>query len=139
MLSSTHSFVGATAGKYIPNPIVAFFVGIFLHFVFDKIPHFWPTQKKYENLALYLDTISTISIISFLLFYPGIQNRQSIVAGAMGGAFVDLCLVLTPKLNKSGLAKWHSERQTHLKDIKFILNDLVIIAAAIIIIFWFPS
>lgn len=139
MLSSTHSFVGAAAGKYIPNPIVAFIVGILLHFVFDKVPHFWPNQKKYQGVMLILDTIASISIIAFLLFYPDIPNRPGIVGGAMGGAFVDLCLVLTPILNKSKLAKWHSERQTHLRDIKFILNDLVIIAAAIIIIFIFPS
>lgn len=137
MLSATHSFVGATAGKYIPNPFLAFFAGIVLHFVFDKVPHFWPDQDRYKGWLLFFDTFMTIIIISFFIFFPDIQNRTGVVWGAFGGAFVDLCLVLMPKLNKSGLAKWHSDRQTHLKDVKFILNDLIIIGLSIII-FWSP-
>jgi len=137
MLSSTHSFVGASAGKYIPNPILAFLVGILLHFVFDKVPHFWPKEEKYQGLMLVLDTIATILIIATLLFLPGLHNRSGIVGGAFGGAFVDLCLVLTPNLNRSKLAKWHSGRQTHLRQVKFILNDLILMAAAVVILFYF--
>ncbi len=139
MLSLTHSSVGAAAGKYIPNPVLAFLAGIFLHFVFDKIPHFWPGKANYQGVMLVLDTVATTAFIAFLILYPGIGNRYRVVGGAIGGAFVDLCLVLTPKLNRSKLAGWHSARQTHLRSFRFILNDLVIIAATMLVTFWIPA
>ncbi|RJO62029.1 hypothetical protein C4544_00815 [candidate division WS5 bacterium] len=135
MLSATHSLVGASAGKYIPSPVLALLAGIFLHFVFDKVPHFWPSQKKYENMMLFLDTIVTVSIISFFVFFPGLENRYSVAGGALGGAMVDFFLVLMPYTKKSRLSKWHSDRQTHLRSARFILNDVVIMALSIVIIF----
>lgn len=134
MLSSTHSLVGAAAGKYVPGPILALFAGILAHFIFDKVPHFWPKQKKYENMMLFLDTVLTVSIVSFFIFFPGIPNRESIVAGAIGGALVDFFLVLMPEINETKLAKWHSGGQTHFRKAVFILNDVIIISAAIVIL-----
>ncbi len=134
MLSATHSLVGAAVGKYIPSPVLAFLAGIFLHFVFDKIPHFWPIQKKYENTMLFLDTIVTVFIISFFIFFPGVENRLGMVGGALGGAAVDFFLVLMPYTNKSRLSKWHSDRQTHLRKFGFIINDIAIMVVAISVI-----
>lgn len=135
MLSATHSLVGASAGKYIPSPILAFFTGILLHFIFDKLPHFWPAQKKYEDMMLFLDTVLTVLIISFFIFFPGLENRYGIVGGALGGSLVDFFLVLMPYTKKNKLAKWHSDRQTHLRNFRFILNDIVVMALGIVIIF----
>ncbi len=137
MLTSTHSLVGASAGKYIPNPFLAFLAGVFLHFVFDKIPHFWSLNKKFEGLMLALDTVGTILII-IVLFFSHLPNKSGIVGGALGGAGVDLFLVLVPVTNKNKTARWHSARQTHLRQARFILNDLVIAVAAIIILIFFP-
>ncbi|MEK7067456.1 MAG: hypothetical protein AAB956_00480 [Patescibacteria group bacterium] len=39
MFLTIHSTLGVVIGQYAPNPIWAFFVGLFSHYIFDIIPH----------------------------------------------------------------------------------------------------
>jgi uncharacterized membrane protein YagU involved in acid resistance len=132
MLSLTHAVVGSALGEQISNPVVAFSVGVLAHFITDKIPHFWPKEKKYKRVIMAFDAIFTVGFILFCYFY--FNDRLNIAAGALGGGIVDALLVLTP-LYHTKLGQWHSNRQPHKTEIFYYLTDFIQIALALSFLF----
>jgi hypothetical protein len=126
MLSLTHASVGAVAGEFIPNPLLAFLVGIILHFIFDKIPHFWPKESSKKGLIIVLDTIFSVLFIISLFFFP-IKNQASVIAGAAGGVSVDFYFVLIMR-SQGKWAQWHTNRQHHMTNPWWLLTDVSILS-----------
>jgi len=137
MTGATHTAVGGAVGMFIPNPFLAFFAGVLSHFLIDKIPHFWPSTIKRQNLMIVVDGFLSASLLVLFFFTP-IINKESILAGAFGGMLVDLILVIAPKFikvfNKNLIRVWHEERQTHFQNFSWALVDgfMVIIALGVI-------
>jgi hypothetical protein len=124
VLSLTHASAGALAGAFITNPVVAFGAGVVIHLVMDKIPHFWPKEKIYQDKLINIDTlISTLFLIA-LFIYPE-SRSASIIAGALGGVMVDLYLVIIMK-QKGKIAEWHTKRQYHHQEPIWLLTDIAI-------------
>ena len=126
MLSLTHASVGAVAGEFIPNPFLAFLVGIILHLIFDKIPHFWPKESKKKGVIIVLDTVFSLAFIVSLFFFP-IHNQASVIAGAIGGVSVDFYFVLIMR-SKGKWAQWHTNRQHHMVNPWWLLTDASILS-----------
>ncbi|MDD5693174.1 MAG: hypothetical protein WC437_02090 [Patescibacteria group bacterium] len=126
MLATTHVLVGAGAGEVVHNPSLAFVVSIILHFLTDKIPHYWPKSQKQKNILVFVDWSIALLIIIFLLIMPT-PNKTSVIAGAIASLLVDLLLVGVPALHKTKIGLWHTNRQPHRTEFYFLLTDLVFI------------
>ena len=138
MMGVTHTAVGAAIGKYIPNPWLAFAAGIASHLVIDKIPHFWPEAKADQNKLIVIDGIFSGSLFVYLAT-TNTNNHLSVLAGAFGGAFVDLVFVILPMFVKSfynnPIRVWHEKRQYHHHDVSWIISDMMQIGIALGVFF----
>ena len=126
MLATTHVLVGAGTGEVVHEPFLVFFISIILHFLTDKIPHYWPKAQKQKNILVIVDWFIAILIIILLVVLPT-PNKASVVAGAFAGLLVDALLVGVPYLEKSALGVWHSKRQPHRAELYFIFTDLIFV------------
>jgi len=124
MMSLTHASAGALAGEFIPNPYVAFVAGVALHFVMDKIPHFWPASSRNKGILIAVDTILPALFILGLYLFPGTRDA-SVIAGALGGVSVDFYFVLVMR-TKGKMAEWHTNRQPHRTEVRWFLTDIVL-------------
>ena len=92
MLIASHSLAAGYIGEIIGNPIIAFFVGIVIHFILDAIPHYDTTDKgKFtpRQIALIIiDGLIALGIFIAIFFEKG--ANVSFVAGAFGGVFPDI-------------------------------------------------
>jgi hypothetical protein len=129
MMSLTHASAGALAGEFIPNPYLAFLAGVVIHFIMDKIPHFWPKTKKNKDIQIAIDTALSALFILGLFLYPATRSA-SMIAGAIGGVSVDLYFVLI-KRGKGKLAEWHTNRQYHHAEPIWILTDVSLFACLV--------
>ncbi|NQU83905.1 MAG: hypothetical protein HQ536_04300 [Parcubacteria group bacterium] len=122
MFLSVHTCAGAVIGRFSPNPVVAFLLGIISHFILDMIPH--GDLKIYEDyvnrkimrralaIAL-LDGIFAIYTAMFILVgYNRFGNEINIAAG-MAGAMLPDILEVFYELTKTRFLKW--SRIVHLK------------------------
>jgi len=123
MMSLTHASAGALAGEFIPNPYLAFIAGVALHFLMDKIPHFWPESSRNKGIMIAVDTILPVIFILGLYYFPGTRNT-SVIAGALGGVSVDFFFVLVMR-TKGKLAQWHTNRQPHRPELSWFLTDFI--------------
>ena len=89
------------AAKYSGNIFVGFFLAIFLHFIFDLIPHGDenlvddpknPTRKELNFIAIIatLDIIIMSLILIFLWYFGKLQADIIIALGVFGGLLPDL-------------------------------------------------
>jgi len=134
MLATTHVLVGAVAGRAVANPIASFSLAVILHFILDKIPHFWPDNKsiKIQGAILAIEWSIAILFILFLSDNPDFLYSQ--FTGAIGGFLPDVILLPTVKTK---IGKWHAIRQTHTQKIKDAIIEAVIILSSIaVLIFW---
>lgn len=92
MLIASHSLAAGYIGEIIGNPIIAFFVGIVIHFILDAIPHYDTTDKgKFtpRQIALIvIDGFIALGIFGVIFFEKGVNI--SFIAGAFGGIFPDI-------------------------------------------------
>jgi predicted membrane channel-forming protein YqfA (hemolysin III family) len=125
---------GATVGKYIPNPILAFTAGILIHFLIDKIPHYWPvSDKKLKTILLVFDYTFTIIFITSLI----VTDRWSagVFMAVVGSLIIDIILVGLRTGRESKLGVWHNTRQKHLSKPFNFLTDLIVITIGMLIVF----
>ncbi len=139
MTGVTHISVGAAVGKFIPNPLLALIAGIISHIVIDKVPHSWPQTTKYQRGMMIGESVVGILLIFALCFWTGV-NKWSIVAGAIGGASVDLFLVVIPflfikKWRDHPIRVWHENRQIHKHNEWYWLTDIAMISIALGVLF----
>ncbi len=134
MTGVTHTSVGAAIGRFIPNPFLAFIVGVMSHLVIDKIPHFWPEKKREQNIQIALDGVFSF-VLFVVLFFSPFANKSSVLACAFGGALVDLVFVILPMFWKSFMNNpvrvWHEMRQYHHHNPAWIVTDVAQIVFAL--------
>lgn len=133
MMQTSHYSSGALVGKFIPNPALAFVAGVILHFVIDKVPHFWPKDNKAKLIFTAIDYfIAVVMIALVFLFFKG--NITNMLWGFAGSAIVDILLVGTP-LHKTKLGQWHTNRQPHHVGIGYLATDILMTLACLTLIF----
>jgi hypothetical protein len=124
MLMVTHAAVTGAAGLVIVNPCLAFPAGILIHLLMDKIPHTWSMKKYTQTVFKFSDVALTVIFIS-LLFLIDTPNRAGLIWGALGGVVVDVALVGI-MAEKGKLAVWHTKRQPHKEDLRWLASDVAV-------------
>ena len=133
MMQTSHYTSGALVGKFMPNPILAFLAGIIIHLIIDKIPHWWPETKQEKSKATYIDyLISAVILFIFVYFSKG--NLTNLLWGVGGSAIIDILLVGVPFLYKSKVGRWHTGRQIHSHNIKYLWRDVVVTAVFLVLV-----
>ena len=114
MILVTHGIIGGAVGRLFPaNPLLAFFVGLISHFVFDAIPHWHYPMGAIDPKANFSKTVFTVmkrlildAFIIALDFFMGVwlamlifdkndYSNYSVFAGAVGGLFPDAIMLLS--------------------------------------------
>jgi hypothetical protein len=127
MMVLTHVVVGAAIGEEANNPLLAFILGVISHLLIDKIPHFWPkNRKKWDSYFKWIDI--TLSIIAMIIFWIIGYHSLSFWAGIAGSVSIDVIAKIAPYINYKKFAVWQEKRQPHMwgKPI-YLLNDVAII------------
>lgn len=109
MFLVVHATIGAAVGGAVPNPVSAFALNFFGHFLLDMIPHgddhLYSEYKKGNSrkMALWytgLDIMATVAVVSIVLAMGQFVALAGVIAGIFGGLlpdmFVGLCEVLKP-------------------------------------------
>ena len=92
MLIAAHSIAGGVAGDFIGNPILAFLLGIIIHFILDAIPHYDTTDNHkftFRQWALILGDALVALLIIFLIIKPPLDINSPFLWGAIGGITPD--------------------------------------------------
>jgi len=131
MLATTHVLVGAGTGEVVSNPYLAFVASVIVHFIIDKIPHFWPAKLR-DQILLNAVEWTTAFVIFMLLLTSSIPNKSSVLAGALGGVIVDIVLAGLPYFYKRKIGTWHSGRQPHKTEPVYLVTDLLFIVPLVI-------
>lgn len=122
MFITVHAATAAIIGKSIPNPFLAFLVGVLSHFILDIIPHgdsrmgkkFWGQRLKFlqekgelKFMALY-GSIDSLILAFFLMFiFKNFEfTRADNVIWAMVGGIIPDITVAIYKLKNFRLIKW---------------------------------
>ena len=93
MLFSVHATAAGAVGEYVRNPILAFLLGIIIHFILDSIPHYDTTDDgKLTPRQLAFVGIDFIIFVLLLIFVikPGFSWLSPFWWGAFGGVLPDL-------------------------------------------------
>jgi hypothetical protein len=98
MYITTHAPVGAIIGKLVPNPFLAFILGILSHYILDIIPHGdkkfinelkeWLGIKKYIAIIVADAFFLIITLLIIIKFTPD-QSYWSVTAGIIGSIIPD--------------------------------------------------
>lgn len=130
----SHAATGAAVGKFIPNPFLAFVAGILIHFIIDKIPHFWPESKKGKTIFVVLDYAVTYAVVIWLLI-KGVGNLN-IWMGVAGSLMVDNVIIGIPQIFRSKLGRWHTNRQPHQTKLISLFADAIVTSIGLLIVFY---
>lgn len=133
MMQISHAATGAAVGKFAPNPLIAFLLGILIHFLIDKIPHWWPASKKQQFVIIIVDYVVTAMVIGLFFYFK--TPTQNMIWGMAGSLVVDPILVGIPVVYKSKIGQWHTNRQPHIQNPWSFATDLVAIALSCGVIF----
>jgi hypothetical protein len=114
MILVAHGIIGGAVGSLFPqNPLLAFFMGLLSHFVFDAIPHWHypinsikpkadsPKGVFKINWGLAIDSFKICLdfflgfLLAMLIFGKGDYPNYSVFAGALGGVFPDAIMLLS--------------------------------------------
>jgi hypothetical protein len=133
MMQITHAASAAALGTQVQNIYLAFIGGILIHFLIDKIPHYWPHTKKGKKIMIFLDHSITYAVFGFLVFFN--QLSGPIIAAVLGALMVDLILVGVPLLYRGPVGQWHTKRQLHNIRYPYLATDLVVSSASILFIY----
>lgn len=132
MLIINHALIGAVGGEVIKNSPEAFAFGAGIHFLLDKIPHFWSNEIKYKYVIATIDCVVSIAFLSMLWFRP--EFPRSVFWGALGGASVDFLLIGVPWLYKSAVGDWHVNRQPHRIKPAYLLGEAILITVCLFVL-----
>ena len=157
MFLTIHCTVGAIAGKYANNILLAFLSGFILHFIFDAIPHGdekllddhnHPRKKELILVAsiAMLDGIVFLLTIGALWYFGKMPADWAVLSGVVGGAVPDLnsgFYLLTKSKIFKPLFDFHFKIHTLIKKIELtliqgIIFQIAIEAAIIAGIFYLP-
>lgn len=134
MMQITHLVTGAAVGSLTLNSFLAFLAGIVMHFVVDKIPHYWPASKKGKALQVVIDHSTTYLIFALMLVFE--IGTMAIWAGILGSLLVDIVLSI-PIFFKSSLGKWHRDRQPHSVRYRALITDGALTSIGVLVLRFF--
>jgi hypothetical protein len=158
MYLSLHTTIAIATSKFLPNPILAFFVNIVLHFIMDFIPHGDDETKekivsnKYDKTFIIISLVDLISSSLIIWYYgwsQGFLLSPNLPWAILGGVLPDLAMGFA---NFATMRAWLYQPNSWWVDwylafhkkIHFILKlkiskitALILQATAIVAIFWF--
>lgn len=92
MLIATHSIVAGSVGAATRSPLLAFSLGIIVHFLLDAIPHYDTTDDgkitRRQIILIVVDAIVGLCVIFFVL-KPPLYWRDPFWWGMIGGNLPD--------------------------------------------------
>lgn len=132
MTTFTHIAIAGAIGEKIQNPFLAYFAGILSHLILDKVPHYWPESRKAQDYIIKGDSVFSVFLLSGIFFLPS-TNHLGLFFGALGGATVDLFAVIIMK-EKGKFAEWHTNRQLHRAEPRWIFTDVLLTVIGLIAI-----
>lgn len=138
MFITVHAVAATIIGKSIPNPLLAFLIGVLSHFILDIIPHgdsqmgkkFWSQRLKFlqdkgelKMMAVY-GSIDSIVLAFFLMFlFKNFEfTRADNVIWAMVGSIIPDITVLIYKLKDFRIIKWFFN--LHNKNHNLLVNKI---------------
>ena len=134
MMQITHASTGAAVGKFIPNPILAFIAGIIVHFIIDKIPHFWPETSRGKTILVVVDHTFTYALFLAACFFK--VGTTSMLYGAAGSLVVDIVIIGIPPIFKGKIGRWHTNRQPHILNPISMVTDVLVTLIGIFILIY---
>ncbi len=126
-----HTMMGITIGEVVPEPAVAFTLGLPMHVLVDKIPHFWPEDRPHRWSFQAVDVLLTLVALYWALRI-NTQNHNAILAAVAGSLLIDF-LLANSLVFPMKWGQWHYKRQDHRRGYKFLLTDAGIALAFIMI------
>lgn len=132
MLIATHSIVAGTVSSQLNNPLLAFLLGIIIHFLLDSIPHYDTTDggemTKRQFALVAVDALIGFCVI-FLVLKPPLNWHDSFWWGMIGGNtpdFFDNFPGVKPWYRKSQIGSkihaFHKMLQSYWKQPSFVLG-----------------
>lgn len=91
MLVTNHVLAGALVGHAVRRPVLAFGVGVLSHLVLDAVPHWGESRPMRQLLHVAVpDGLLGLAAMAVGTAAAPRAHRWSVLAGAAGGAFLDL-------------------------------------------------
>jgi hypothetical protein len=132
MMMLTHAAITGAVGEEIGNPYLAFLMGMLIHLLMDKIPHFWAKEKTGQNIIKITDSVLTAIFLLILYFVPT-DHHLGLFWGGLGGIVIDIALVFLMK-EKGPIAAWHTKRQPHQQKAIWLVTDILIFVFGVMLI-----
>lgn len=89
MLITNHVVAGAVIGALVPQPSVAFGLGVASHFAMDAMPHWGhPDYSVFIKVAV-VDGLVGLAVMGTLAKAASPERRASVVAGMLGACLPD--------------------------------------------------
>jgi hypothetical protein len=153
MYLTVHTAIGGAASQITSSPLIAFVLGVILHFMFDMVPHGDEWIKKIRLFRIksfdYIFVILTdfiLTIITALIWikFTPIDQISLLFAGIAGGAAPD-ALWGFYEMTKSPSLAWYKKFHTNVHQFitkktmptkkGFVLQFVILAIASILIIF----
>ena len=116
MFLATHATFGAIIGRAAPDPVSAFFLAFFSHFLLDIIPHgdadLYKDYKRGNKVKLALsytmiDAIVTAYVVVAIAQARLFDSGLNVAAGIVGGLLPDLLVGVYEITKTQWLKKFH--------------------------------
>ena len=130
MWQLAHLATGALVGQQTDNPVIAFGLGVGVHLLIDKIPHYWPKPMSERHWFTLIDYMITLPIAYWVIMNYH-HNQTGMIWGIAGSLIVDIVLVGIPWIHNGPIGQWHYRRQPHHTNSMYLLTDAAVIAACI--------
>lgn len=93
MTATSHSLIGVSLAKFIPNPFIALTVAFFSNFLLDLVPH-WDTGTNWRKRPIIKTVIYTgidvlLGLVLCLFLFGGKVNLFYLLALVLAATLVD--------------------------------------------------
>ncbi|MEI6498643.1 MAG: hypothetical protein WCO23_01645 [bacterium] len=143
MILTAHMISGGVTGEIIGNPVIAFVVGIILHFVLDAIPHFDVLDEGRATKRQFIFSV-TETVVGLLFIFgfirPELSWSSPFLWGMAGSILPDLITNVpfwwnfTRNRSKIGKAVYKLHLRIHKKQPSFAIGMLIRLVVVIFFI-----
>lgn len=128
MTLTTHAIASVVIARYLPWPLLAFVVSMFVHYLMDIIPHGDEflyaryVKNKRDRLPMIVATIDVLAMLILLcMFYIVDQSLPwyLVFSAALGGIMPDLLINLYTQLK----GRFGHEKSTPLGQLEKLFNQ----------------
>ena len=130
----SHEVIGGAIGWELGNPFWAYCLAFISHLVMDKIPHYFPKEKKNKALFTICEILIALGMMVFFVKNGFPLSDISFWAGLAGGVTMDILFVGIPVLKKSKIGVWHNLRQKHVSKPIYLVFDASFIIVGLFIL-----